>query len=182
MRATSLIAVSLLASSAVAGKEDPLAPLPVRVAGQHEEEGQLDAALSSIQAAFDVAKDSVVDYLEDVSWNNAVEGIKTALALAHGKAEEHFGGSEGPLAEYYARVNWTYIEDEADKALSLALDCKEVAAVMAAEKGEEGVHLTKRQIKFIATNFIHAYKSVNFTAIEEFLQKAIELSTAKVRP
>ena len=90
--------MSLLASSAVAGKE-PLAPLPVRVAGQHEEEGQLDAALSSIQAAFDVAKDSVVDYLEDVSWNNAVEGIKTALALAHGKAEEHSGGSEGPLAE-----------------------------------------------------------------------------------
>jgi len=99
MRATSLLAVSLLASSAVAGKEEPLAPLPVRVAGQHEEEGQLDAALSSIQAAFDVAKDSVVDYLEDVSWNKAVEGIKTALALAHGKAEEHFGGSEGPLAE-----------------------------------------------------------------------------------
>ena len=98
MRATSLLAVSLLAISAVAGKEEPLAPLPVRVAGQHEEEGQLDAALSSIQAAFDVAKDSVVDYLEDVSWNKAVEGIKTALALAHGKAVE-FGGSEGPLAE-----------------------------------------------------------------------------------
>ena len=33
-------------------------------------------------------------------------------------------------------MNWTYIEDEADKALSLALDCKEVATVMAADKLE----------------------------------------------
>jgi len=137
-----------------------------KTGSEYAEGGALDEALASLGQVITMAKEEVMTQLEKIAWADLIEGATAAIAMCKEKAGGYVSSNK-ELAKYFASVNWTYVEGEAEKALTLSVEAHEVAAIFAQQTGEDGIKLTRKQVKFISSEFLKLYAAINWTAIEE---------------
>jgi len=147
---------------------------------EYAEGGALNDALETLGAVISMAKEEVLSQVEKIAWDDIIEAATATLEMCKDNADGYFEATDGELSKLYNNINWTYVEEEAEKALSLSVEAKEVATIFAQQTGEDGIKLTRKQVKFLSSEFVKLYTAINWTAIEEFLEmsKDVALSEA----
>ena len=170
-----LLVFGLAASALIS----PASSAEAMTSSEYAEGGALDSALASLGEVMEMAKEEVMTQLEKIAWEDIIEAATETIQLCKEKADGYFEASNSELSEYYNKINWTYVETEAEKALSLSVEAKEVATIFAQQAGEDGIKLTRKQVKFLTSEFLKLYASIDWAAIEEFLEAAKKIAIEK---
>jgi hypothetical protein len=146
---------------------------------ENAEGGALNSALETLGAVINMAKEEVMTQVENIAWEDIINAATQTIGMCKHQADGYFEASEGELSNLYKKVNWTYVEEEAQKALALSVEAKEVATIFAQQTSEDGIKLTRKQVKFLSSEFVKLYAAINWTAIEELLEVSKEVAMTK---
>lgn len=161
-----MVAIGLAASALMS----PATSAKVMDNTEYEEGGAFHDALQTLGDVIEMAKEEVMTQVEKIAWDDIIQAATGTIEMCKVKADGYFQSTDGELSKMYNSINWTYVEQEAEKALSLSVEAKEVATIFAQETGEDGLKLTRKQVKFISSEFLKLYAAINWTSIEEFLE------------